>query len=250
MARRLVAGNWKMHGTQASDTALVEALTDQFPAPDPRFDVLVCPAAIHIPLVASRVTGTGIQLGAQDVHPEPDGAHTGGISASMLADFGVSHVIVGHSERRRAGERDETVAAKFRAVIGHCMIPILCVGETLEQRTAQTTEAVVLGQLDAVLECVGIQGFAAAVVAYEPVWAIGTGVTATPAQAQEVHALIRRHLAHHDAVLAASVPLIYGGSVTAETAGALFAERDVDGGLVGGASLRAEDFIRICQSMG
>ena len=169
----------------------------------------------------------------------------------MLADYGVGYVIVGHSERRQLfGETDDLVAEKFVAIQQHQLTPILCVGETREQREQQITEQVVLAQLDAVLARAGVSALTHAVVAYEPVWAIGTGLTATPAQAQEVHGMMRRHIAAVDLAVAARVPLIYGGSVNPGNAAMLFAEADIDGGLVGGASLKADDFALICQSLG
>lgn len=248
MTRRpLVAANWKMHGQAESSSRLLKALANSLSGLS--CDVLVCPPALYIPVVGELLSGTEIKLGGQNVHTEEEGAYTGEISARMLTDFGCSHVLVGHSERRELfHETDQLVAAKFRAIQGQMLVPVLCVGETLAQRESGQTADVVLSQLDAVMKVVGIEAFSRAVVAYEPVWAIGTGMTATPQQAQEVHALIRAYLSRHDAAVAARIRLLYGGSVKAANASELFAQADIDGGLVGGASLDAEEFTSICQS--
>jgi triosephosphate isomerase len=202
---------------------------------------------VYLAEVRRQLEGSRIGLGAQDVCAEEPGAHTGEVSATMLADVGCRYAIVGHSERRALyGEDDVLVARKFAAAARHALVPILCVGETLAEREGGATRAVVLRQLDAVTEAAGIEPFARAVVAYEPVWAIGTGRTATPEQAQEVHALIRGRLAQKDGTIAASLRVLYGGSVKAANAAELFAMPDVDGGLIGGASLKAEDFAGIC----
>ncbi len=246
--RPLVAGNWKMHGNRGDAARLVgEMLTRG--GGSGGAEVVVCPPFVHLADVGRQLAGSRIGLGAQDVCAEEAGAHTGEVSAAMLADVGCRYVIVGHSERRALyGENDGLVARKFAAARRHALVPILCVGETLAEREANATAAVVLRQLDAVVSAAGIGAFAAAVVAYEPVWAIGTGRTATPGQAQDVHALVRGRIAEKDATIAASLRVLYGGSVKAGNAAELFAMPDVDGGLVGGASLNADEFGTICQA--
>jgi len=202
---------------------------------------------VYLAELRRQLDGSRIGLGAQDVCAEEPGAFTGEVSAGMLADVGCRYAIVGHSERRALyGESDALVARKFTAGQRHALVPILCVGETLEERERDATREVVLRQLDAVVAAAGIGAFARAVVAYEPVWAIGTGRTATPAQAQDVHALIRGRLTEKDATIAASLRVLYGGSVKAANAAELFSMPDVDGGLIGGASLKPEDFAGIC----
>jgi len=248
LRRPLVAGNWKMHGNRAEAERLVGALIARGAAAGTA-EVVLCPPFVHLADVGRQLAGSRITLGAQDVCAEEPGAHTGEIAASMLADLGCRYVIVGHSERRALyGEGDALVARKFQAAQRHGLVPVLCVGETLAERERGATREVVLRQLDAVLSNAGADAFAAAVVAYEPVWAIGTGRTATPGQAQEVHALIRVRMAEKDARIAASLRVLYGGSVKADNAGLLFAMPDVDGGLIGGASLKAEEFTAICRA--
>jgi triosephosphate isomerase len=231
MARvRLVAGNWKMHGSRASIAALLDALVKAGPK-----DCAVCSPFPFLAQVAERLRGTGIAWGAQNASEHAQGAFTGEVSAAMLAEFGCRYVLVGHSERRQLyGETDQQVAAKFAAVKAAGMTPILCVGETLQEREAGKTEQVVARQLGAVQ-------FKDAVLAYEPVWAIGTGRNATPEQAQEVHAFLRHKVP-------ADTPIIYGGSVKPQNAAAIFAMPDVDGGLIGGASLVAKDFLDIAKA--
>ena len=242
----LVAGNWKMHGNRADAAQLVGELIARG-AGKGDAEVLVCPPFVHLVDVGRQVAGSRIGLGAQDVCAEESGAHTGDVSAAMLADVGCRYVIVGHSERRTLHvETDALVARKFVAARRHALIPILCVGESLAEREGDATETVILRQLDAVLAATGVSAFASAVLAYEPVWAIGTGRTATPAQAQEVHALIRDRIAQKDDTIASSLRVLYGGSVKAANAAELFAMPDVDGGLIGGASLKAEEFASIC----
>lgn len=248
LRRPLVAGNWKMHGSRAEAERLVGSMIARGAAAGDA-EVVVCPPFVHLSDVGRQLAGSPIALGAQDVCAEEAGAHTGEIAASMLADLGCRYVIVGHSERRAMyGEDDALVARKFQAAQRYGLVPILCVGETLAERDAGTTRQVVLRQLDAVLAAAGGEAFSRAVVAYEPVWAIGTGRTATPAQAQEVHGLIRVRVAEKDARIAASLRVLYGGSVKADNAAQLFAMPDVDGGLVGGASLMAEEFTAICRA--
>ncbi len=244
--RPLVAGNWKMHGSRQEAAHLVGDLILRG-AGSGSAEVLVCPPFVHLPDVGRQLDGSRIAFGAQDVCAEEAGAHTGEVSAAMLADIGCRYVIVGHSERRALyGEDDGLVARKFVAARRHGLVPVLCIGETLAERERNATEAVVLRQLEAVVAAAGIGAFAMAVVAYEPVWAIGTGRTAAPQQAQEVHALIRGRIAEKDATIGASLRVLYGGSVKAGNAAELFAMPDVDGGLIGGASLRADEFGAIC----
>lgn len=246
MRTPLIAGNWKMHGSRDSNTRLVGGLLDGL---DVRgvCDMLVCPPFPYLAEVARLLNGSGILLGAQNCSTEESGAYTGEVSAAMLVETGCRFVIVGHSERRELfGETDSTVARKFVAAQGAGLVPILCVGETLAQRDADETQLVIERQVSAVLDVAGVSAFADAVIAYEPVWAIGTGKTASPEQAQEVHALIRGMIAAGDDKIAGSIRLLYGGSVKAANAAELFAMPDIDGGLVGGASLQAEEFLRIC----
>ncbi len=243
--RPLVAGNWKMHGSRAENAALLQALRSGLHADG--VDVLVCPPFVYLAQSAAQLQGAPIALGAQSICAEALGAFTGEVSAAMLKDVGCGYVLVGHSERRSLyQETSELVAQKFVAAQSQALVPVLCVGETLQQRQSEQTFAVIREQLDAVLSAAGIKAFATAVVAYEPVWAIGTGLTATPEQAQQVHAFIRGHLAAADASVAAGVRILYGGSVKGANAAELFAMPDVDGGLVGGASLKAEEFLKIC----
>lgn len=248
MRRSLVAGNWKMHGTRAANEALV---SDVLQADDGEAgpELLVCPPSVYLWEIGRRLKGSEVRLGAQDVSAEAAGAHTGEVSAAMLRDVGCSFVIVGHSERRaQHGENSRLVARKFVAAQHEGLLPILCVGETLKERDAGRTEHVVLSQLEAVLTVTGATGFLEAVLAYEPVWAIGTGRNATPEQAQEVHALLRARVAEKDGRIASCLRILYGGSVKAANAAELFAMPDVDGGLVGGASLDGAEFRRIAQA--
>lgn len=248
MRQSLVAGNWKMNGSRSS----IEALLNGIKAgvnPDMRAEVAVCPPAVYLPQVADALRGTSIYWGAQNVSEHESGAFTGEVAPAMLIEFGCRYVIVGHSERRALyGEDDGTVARKFEAARKAGLKPILCVGELLEEREQDATEAVVGRQLGAVLELCGAAAFADAVVAYEPVWAIGTGKTATPEQAQEVHAFIRGRVAEQDATIAGGLRLLYGGSVKASNASELFGMGDIDGGLIGGASLQADEFLAICRA--
>jgi len=250
MRQPLVAGNWKMHGSRADASRLAGDLVARALGSGVA-EVIVCPPFVHLVDVCRHLQGSRVGLGAQDVCAEEPGAHTGEVSAGMLADVGCRWVIVGHSERRALyGEGDALVARKFLAAGRHGLVPILCVGESLAERELGETRAVILRQLDAVLETAGAPAFRHAVVAYEPVWAICTGRTATPDQAQEVHALIRGRIAEKDATIAASLRVLYGGSVKAANAAELFAMPDVDGGLIGGAALKAEEFAGICAAAG
>ena len=252
MGSRLIIGNWKMHGTQASCVRLIEGIRQGLDELPEQLELGIAPPFVYLPMAIELCAGTRIQCGAQDASQyQAEGACTGEVCCTMLADLGVGFVIVGHSERRaRFAESDPLVAAKFAAARAASLRPVLCVGETLEQRRAEVTDEVVLAQLTAVLDHVGTAAFDQAVIAYEPVWAIGTGETASPQQAQQVHALLRGHLASSDAAVAAAVPILYGGSVKPDNAAALFAQPDIDGGLVGGASLQAAQFLAICASTG
>lgn len=233
-----------MHGSRAANASLVEAVASH--DGDRAADCAICPPYVYLAEVARLLRDSAVKLGAQDVCAEAQGAYTGEVSAAMLRDVGCTMVIVGHSERRALyGEGNSLVARKFSAAQSQGLVPILCVGESLEQREAGETTAVVARQLDAVLELVGAAAFGTAVLAYEPVWAIGTGRNATPDQAQEVHAFIRGRIAARDAKIAGEVRILYGGSVKAGNAAELFAQPDVDGGLIGGASLKADEFLAI-----
>lgn len=247
--RPLVAANWKMNGSLASIRQLVQGVRAGL-APGGKAEVALCPPAVYLAEVRHLLQGSGVALGAQNVSDRESGAYTGEIAAPMLRDYDCRYVIVGHSERRNLfGETDQLVAEKFIRVRAAGMTPIFCVGEMLEEREAGVTEEVVARQLDEVIDRAGIASFADAVIAYEPVWAIGTGRTATPEQAQEVHAFIRLRLARHDAGIADKIRIQYGGSVKAGNAQVLFSMADVDGGLIGGASLNAEEFLGICHAV-
>ena len=245
MRQPLVAGNWKMNGSLDSITALVEGLKAGLGSVTTA-EMVVCPPFVYIPTVASLIGDASISLGAQDVNDQEAGAHTGEVAPGMLKDVGCKYAIVGHSERRSIyGENDAFTASKFAAARKAGLVPILCVGELLEEREQGITEQVVSRQLDAVIDLEGIGALADAVIAYEPVWAIGTGKTATPDQAQDVHAYIRGKLAALDSAVADKVRILYGGSVNAANAAELLAMADIDGGLIGGASLKPADFLAI-----
>ena len=250
MRRPLVAGNWKMHGTHSSVAELIKGLR-QLALPS-GVDVAVMPPCLFISQVIQGLAGKAIDVGAQNSAVEPmQGALTGETAPSQLADVGCSMVLVGHSERRLIlGESDEVVSRKFAAAQSCGLVPVLCVGETRAEREAGKTLEVVARQLGSVIDELGVGAFARAVVAYEPVWAIGTGLTASPAQAQEVHAAIRAQLAAENAEVAKGVRLLYGGSVKAASAAELFGMPDIDGGLVGGASLNADECGAICRAAG
>lgn len=242
----LVAGNWKMHGSLAANADLLAELVKGAPSFG-RAEVAVCVPFPYLAQAQTALSATPVAWGAQNLSEHASGAYTGEVSVAMLGDFGCRYVIVGHSERRALyGESDVLVAAKTKAAIAASLCPIVCVGETLAERESGVTAEVVRRQLAAVIDAVGAGGIARSVIAYEPVWAIGTGRTASPAQAQEVHALIRAQIADADAALAQSVRVLYGGSVKPGNARELFAQDDIDGGLIGGASLVAADFLAIC----
>ena len=249
MRRPLVAGNWKMNGDSESTTSLINGIADGRDDVTTA-EVLVCPPYILIPRATDALNGRAdIALGAQDLDINQNGAFTGQISAAMLVDAGCKYVIVGHSERRAIyGESDQDVADKFKVAQGGGLIPVLCVGETLEERESGNTESVVARQIQAVIDLVGIDNFDNAVIAYEPVWAIGTGKTATPEMAQEVHKFIRDMLSALNAGVAGNLRLLYGGSMNAGNAESLIGMADIDGGLIGGASLQAESFLAICKA--
>ena len=245
MRKILVAGNWKMHGSTTMVRELLDGLLAGTSA-DGKADMVVFPPFPYLSLAQSILSGSHIRFGAQNLNPHAQGAHTGETSGSMLKDTGCHYVLVGHSERRSIyGESDNDVALRFKAALEAKLHPVLCVGETLEEREQGNTEAVVNRQLDAVIDHVGMDAFRKAIIAYEPVWAIGTGVTASPQQAQDVHAFIRDKLRRQDDIIAGHLRILYGGSVKGSNAAELFAQSDIDGGLVGGASLTAEDFLAI-----
>jgi len=246
MRSSLIAGNWKMNGSLQSVIDLVESIK----AGDPgKAELAVCPPAVFLMKVGGMLAETGISLGAQNVCDREAGAFTGEISAAMLKECGCSYAIVGHSERRALYlESDQLVAARFSMALSAGIIPILCVGETLDEREQGVTETVVARQIDAVVDLCGIEGISRAVIAYEPVWAIGTGKVATPGQAQAVHAFIRAKLEQLDSGVAQQVQILYGGSMNPSNAAELLSQPDIDGGLIGGAALKADDFLAIAQS--
>jgi len=249
MRKILVAGNWKMNGSRAMVSELLGGILDGI-AGQEQVDVAVFPPAPYLAQVAEAAAGSRLAWGGQTLNPHAEGAFTGEVSAAMLLDQGCSHVLVGHSERRTLfGESDADVAERFLAAQAAGLVPVLCVGETLEEREAGVTEEVVARQLQAILDRSGIEAFEHAILAYEPVWAIGTGLTASPEQAQAVHAFLRSTLASLDDRIAGQLRILYGGSVKASNAADLFAREDIDGALVGGASLTTEAFIGICRAV-
>lgn len=250
MRQPLVAGNWKMNGDQADAAKLLDGILAGI-GEVKSAELAVCPPFILIPATAEKLAGSAVKWGGQNLDTHNSGAYTGEVSGPMLKDFGCTYAIVGHSERRSYyGEDDSVVAMKFGAAQDIGLIPILCVGESLEERGDGETEAVIDRQLDEVLDAHGIESFANSVIAYEPVWAIGTGKTATPDMAQEVHAFIRKKLANLNAEVAAGIRILYGGSMKPDNAAELIAQADIDGGLIGGASLKADDFLGIAKAAG
>ena len=251
MRQKLVVGNWKMHGSAAQVRQLIQGVATGS-AGLANVEIAVGPTLLHIGLAAELCASEAaghLKLAAQNLFAEPQGAFTGEVSAPMLAEYGVNYVIVGHSERREIfAETDQLVADKFKATQASGLIPILCVGESLAQREAGTSDGVVLAQLTAVIEAVGVEALHSAVLAYEPIWAIGTGKTASKEQAQEIHRVLREHIAKSDTAVAQGIRILYGGSVNAANATELFSQADIDGGLVGGASLKVEEFVSICKS--
>ena len=251
MKRNIVAGNWKMNGTKAEIKVLVKGILSglsEFKQPF-NLDVIVFPSFVYLDTVKEQVTNSPIFFGAQTLSEQEKGAYTGEISAQMLRDMGCTYVLVGHSERRYVyKESNQLIADKFDIAIKHNLIPVLCFGETHAQRESNQTETIVLEQIKAVIDKIGIEPFKHCVLAYEPVWAIGTGLTATPEQAQSVHGLIRNYIAEQNKEIAENLTILYGGSVKPHNAKALFDMPDIDGGLVGGASLVAEKFVSIIKA--
>lgn len=248
MRRKLVVGNWKMYGRLARNQALLQAILAGVRDLD-KADYAVCVPYPYLAQAQSLLQGSNVAWGAQNLSPQEEGAYTGEVAPGMLVDFACSYAIIGHSERRGLfHESNEIAAAKFDATIKAGIKPIFCVGETLAERESGITEEVVAAQLDAVLNLAGAQNLARAVFAYEPVWAIGTGKTASPQQAQTIHAFIRQRIAQHNSQVAQSLCILYGGSVKAANAAELFGMPDIDGGLIGGASLVAEEFVAICRA--
>ncbi|MGE7137102.1 triose-phosphate isomerase [Luteibacter sp. NPDC031894] len=245
MRKKLVAGNWKMHGSRAMANDLVREIVENLPD---GVDVLVFPPDVYLAELSDRYADRGLGFGAQDLcEHHVQGAYTGEVAGAMLRDVGASWVLVGHSERRQYQHEDDALLSrKFGAACKAGLRPILCVGETLEEHEAGRAEEVIARQLGAVLECCGIESFRDGAIAYEPVWAIGSGLTATPDKAQKIHAAIRSQLAKKDANISLLTRVLYGGSVKPANAAELFAQPDVDGGLIGGASLVASDFLDIC----
>lgn len=250
MRQPLVIGNWKLNGNKKSTADLIAGIRRDIKSVS-KAEVGVCPPFVYLQHVLQALEGSPIKLGAQNVCEQDQGAFTGEVSAPMLADSGCRYVIVGHSERRQIyRESNQQVAAKFAATQRAGLIPVLCVGETQQEWERKESEKVVWEQLDAVLKQVGIDAFAKAVIAYEPVWAIGTGNTATPEYAQKMHAYIRGRLAAQNSQIATGLQILYGGSVNDKNAADLFAQQDIDGGLIGGASLDAGKFLTICRAAG
>ena len=248
MRRSLIMGNWKMNGSRQEGIQLATALAEGLGAVEQ--EVAVCVPFIYLADIVDVLADSPIAVGAQNVADQAAGAYTGEVSAAMLADTGVKYALVGHSERRSYyGDTNQSVANRFAQAQKQNVIPVLCVGETLEEREQDKTFSVIDEQLDAVINTTGIDAFANAVIAYEPVWAIGTGKTASDEQAQEVHQYIRERIAGLNPEIAANLQILYGGSVKADNAKGLFAQPDIDGGLVGGASLDAKGFLQICHSV-
>jgi len=248
MPRKIVVANWKMHGNLATNQQLLQAYIDRLNTLK-NVEVIVCVPYPYLAQVQSLLQNTSIAWGAQNLSKDVVGAFTGEVSASMLNDFGATHVIIGHSERATAYcESDENIAAKFMQAKAHGLVPILCVGETLIEREAGVMEMVVAKQIDTIVNLYGAEVFANTVVSYEPIWAIGTGLAATPDQAQSMHEFIRHRIASHNQEAAASLKILYGGSVNPQNAVQLFNMQDIDGGLIGRCSLSAQEFEGICQA--
>ena len=247
MRKTIVAGNWKMNASKESVNTLIEGILSGMN--EASSEVIVCAPFPYLSQVESLIQGSSLMLGAQNLNVNSAGAYTGEVSADMIKDFGAQHVIVGHSERRSLyGETNAIVAEKTKAAIDAGLTPLLCVGESLEDRESGNTEAVVEEQINAVIDLIGIESFDQVIIAYEPVWAIGTGLTATPEQAQAVHLFIRNLLADSSEKIAQRTPILYGGSMNAGNAADLISCSDIDGGLIGGAALKAEDFLQICKA--
>lgn len=249
MRKPLIAGNWKMNGSLKLLETMKQALMSAQISSS--VDVAIIPPFTLLMSAGKILAESSAELGAQTLHPESSGAYTGEISASMLTECGVSYVLVGHSERRTLfAEDDQAVLARVKAALDAGLVPVLCVGETLEEREADRVETVVLGQVSTVIDALSAEERLRLVIAYEPVWAIGTGRTATPEQAQQVHAMIRSWLSDKDPALGEGMRLLYGGSMKADNAADLLSRPDIDGGLIGGASLKPDDFIAICHAAG
>ncbi len=247
MRQVIVAGNWKMNASKETVNTLVMGILSGMS--EVKAKVIVCAPSPYMSQVEALITHSQLNLGAQDLNVNASGAFTGEVSADMIKDFGVQYVVVGHSERRSMyGETDQVVADKVRVALDNNLTPLFCIGETLEEREAGNMESVVTRQIQAVIDLSGIDSFKNIIIAYEPVWAIGTGVTATPQQAQDAHAFIRSMLAQNNADIAQSTPILYGGSMNPGNAVELISCEDIDGGLIGGASLKAEDFLQICKA--
>jgi len=247
MRRTIVAGNWKMNASKESVNKLISGILSGMG--EVSSEVVVCAPFPYLSQVERLIADSQIKLGAQNLNTNSSGAFTGEVSANMIKDFGAGHVIVGHSERRSLyGETSSLVAEKVKVALESDLTPLLCVGESLEQREAGETEAVVAEQINAVIELVGIGAFRKIIIAYEPVWAIGTGKTASPEKAQAVHLFIRDLLGESNESIAESTPILYGGSMNAGNANELISCADIDGGLIGGAALKAEDFLQICKA--
>ena len=247
MRKTIVAGNWKMNASKESVNTLIEGILSGMN--EASSEVIVCAPFPYLSQVESLIQGSSLMLGAQNLNVNTAGAYTGEVSADMIKDFGAQHVIVGHSERRSLyAETNAIVAEKTKAAIDAGLTPLLCVGETLEDRESGNTEAIVEEQINAVIDLIGIESFDQVIIAYEPVWAIGSGLTATPEQAQAVHLFIRNLLADSSEKIAQRTPILYGGSMNAGNAADLISCSDIDGGLIGGAALKAEDFLQICKA--
>lgn len=251
MSRKpLIAGNWKMHGSVAQTTSLIQNILPGMQSLE-HIDILVCPTFLHLQQAKKLIEATPLLLGAQNLYTGTQGAYTGEVSATMLRDIGCTHVIIGHSERRTIFKESlELIAAKCSAALAAHLLPILCVGETQAEREAMQTEAIIESQIQSVIEVVGIAAFNQIIIAYEPVWAIGTGLTATPNQAQTIHAYIRSLIGKNQVDIARTMRILYGGSMKPENAQELLAMPDIDGGLIGGASLDAASFLAICEAAG
>jgi len=247
MRKTIVAGNWKMNASKETVNSLIEGILSGMN--EVSSEVIVCAPFPYLSQVESLINNSKLMLGAQNLNVNPEGAFTGEVSADMIKDFGAQHVIVGHSERRSLyGETNAIVAEKTKAAIDAGLTPLLCVGESLEDRESGKTEAIVEEQINAVIDLIGIEAFDQVIIAYEPVWAIGTGLTASPEQAQTVHLFIRNLLANSSEKIAKRTPILYGGSMNAANAADLISCSDIDGGLIGGAALKAEDFLQICKA--
>ena len=246
MRKTIIAGNWKMHGSISANTALVNEVITGVHDGKEGVEVIVCPPSIYLSQVTSLTDDSVIQVGAQNINCNEVGAYTGEISGEMVKDIGATHSIIGHSERRTLyHETNEIIARKISTTLDFGLTPIFCIGETLAEREAGKTHVVLKEQITTVIDALGIAAFSKLIIAYEPVWAIGTGVVATPEQAQEAHEFIRGLLSEYDSAIAESTHILYGGSMNAKNCGELLKCADIDGGLIGGASLKAEEFLTI-----